>query len=184
MPIGEVGDGRMPPGSGPSTLTSQPNETAEAPGGADETAADARLEKLRAYYADVFERGQRYTGFLIAAGFAAFFTIWGGFRPIMPSWAILLTGAMIGTALILFIGYEIWKGRCMSIQAARLSAALLKATPATFDSIMAAENAISTRESLEANRLWPWVFYSTVVLGIGAAVLSALFGFLGAARLL
>jgi hypothetical protein len=136
------------------------------------------------FYNNSVAQATRYTTVLIAAGFAAFFTVWNGFRPLLPTWVILLTGSLIGAALILFIAYEIYKAAVSSNLNSQMANALLGADATTFDTIMSTLSSMGNREGLRQARIWPWIFYPNVALGIGAAVLLVVFGLLGSTGLL
>lgn len=145
---------------------------------------EAQLERLRKHAADTSEYATRYTNLVIAAGFAAFFAVWSAFIPHLPRWATLLTGSLIGAALILFIAWTVYQAWENGLSAKRTAAALLGATQQNFSARWDAVTKAERLAILRIYTLWPWIFLPTVALGLSAAVLLAGFGLFGAAGLL
>jgi hypothetical protein len=145
---------------------------------------DTQIRELREFHAQATERGSRYVTLLLAAGFAAFFTEWSGFRPRLSREIILLTGGMMGVSLLAFMGFEILKAFHLSMQTLRMNEALDGVTAENFAGRMVAEKALADREMALQGRIWPGVFILTVAAGMGAAAILTVAGLFGAAGLL
>lgn len=134
-----------------------------------------RLDKLVTVHAQLYSQGRDYTNFILVAGYAAFFALWSGMAGDIASHLRLWSGGLMGVSLLLFISWELVVMYNRMLAGNRLATVLAPSGyPDDFEARWdEAATAISRRE-LRSLRLWPYVFFPSVVTGLtGAAILGA-----------
>lgn len=120
-----------------------------------------------------YGKANSYSNIIIAAGYVGFFSLWGSLKKDLPFWAILVSGALILTSLLIFIGFELYKMISNSVQMHRISKRLQAPDMGTLTLIQKIERESSLRNA----KVWIFTVIPTVATGL-AAGLVLLFCFL------
>lgn len=135
---------------------------------------------------DFIDQNTRYNTLLMGAGYAAFLTLWSGFRPHLPPWAVLLSGSLVGVSLVFFVAWELIKS--IITQAAILKVGKIITTHSEHPDLIEMWRSAFRKSDLtmmSANRFWPWFYWPSVLGGIaGALILIIVSGVVGTAKLL
>ena len=121
-----------------------------------------------------YTRGRDYSNFIIAAGYAAFITLWAGTAKDIGSEARLLSGGLLGTSLIVFLAFEITKMVANMREQQVLSDAIWGSSSRQdlADRVRNASEMISMRDVM-IHDIWPLVFIGSLVPGlVGAGLLT------------
>ncbi|WP_155643195.1 hypothetical protein [Photobacterium leiognathi] len=112
----------------------------------------------------IYGKANSYSNVIIAAGYVGFFTLWSSLKNNLPQWAILSSGALMLTSLIIFIGFELYKMISVSIKMHRFSKRLQKPDMSTLSEIQRIEQ----KSALISARVWVFTVIPTVCTGVGA----------------
>lgn len=139
---------------------------------AQEALQDTYDRKLIANQASLFEKSQAYNNVILTLGYAGMFAIWNFIRDQMDPWDMKLIALLIGSSLVLFIGWTIFQMVLIARAAVAHSAVLAQVFPTMDEHIEAITEceAAVRRGALRFQRVWLWIFIPTVVLGFAAAV--------------
>lgn len=69
--------------------------------------AQAFFEAAAAYQGRMLEASSGYNQIVVLAGYAGFFAIWSATAIELPQWLVLLSGALMGFSLIVYVGWTV-----------------------------------------------------------------------------
>ncbi|WP_421739291.1 hypothetical protein [Caulobacter sp.] len=152
---------------------------APQPPAADES--DRIQQKALAFLKEAHQLGQGYNQALVALGFAAFLTVWAKLAPSLPRATVLLSGALLGLALVVFVAFHLLQMLARSLPGLKLGRDLQAGAgdPATQ---LAAFAAYEQRQLWSLGlilRAWPFVFFVSAGAGLGSALLIVGYAFWG-----
>ncbi|WP_404397409.1 hypothetical protein [Idiomarina loihiensis] len=125
------------------------------------------IEATKEIVAHIYGKANSYSNLIIVAGYVGFFTLWSSIRPELPNWAVLSSGGLILTSLMIFIAFEFYKMTSISIQMHRISKRLDKPNMGTLDEIQD----IQKRSSLNNAKAWIFTVIPTIVSGFLAGLI-------------
>lgn len=141
----------------------------------DADAAQQKMERIRQQLIDRVTRSsetmQAYTVVVIFGAFAALFTIWSYTKDYLGQWATYWVGALLGTSVIVFVAFEVFKVASAGFQSMKVVELLNKElTPEEFVS----EQRELVKKQNNFNHMvnypvWMAALVITVVTGFGSA---------------
>jgi hypothetical protein len=139
-----------------------------------------RHDEILASYQGFHRTATAYNAAMMGAGYAALFTIWNGTRHRLPDHAVLLSGALLGVSLMIYVLFELGKMAAWGSNAHEFSDLTEKAyTTADFERRWAEAQARQNRAITIANKFQPLAFWGSVITGFAAATLLAYAAFAG-----
>lgn len=70
--------------------------------------AQAFFEAAAAYQVRMLEASSGYNQIVVLGGYAGFFAIWSATAADLPRWLVLLSGALMGLSLIIYVGWTVY----------------------------------------------------------------------------
>lgn len=136
-------------------------------------ASERLLEKTLAWAKEMHSLASGYDQVVIVAGYAAFLTVWAQTAPHLARSVVLLSGALIGISLVLFVSFHVLQMAVRSHSAIALGIQLRKVNPTPIDQLQVyiTNQQKAAKSSSIILVVWPFVFYPAVITGIGAALL-------------
>jgi hypothetical protein len=130
---------------------------------------DKRQQILADYLTVAYEKGAAFTTVLLGAGYVGLFAIWGWVAPYLHEWQILTAALLIGSSLLIFMGWQIFG----MLNAAILNLRLAKTIDASkdFDAQMVAYQLAGKKFRVKLAILMPWVLGSCLSTGLAGALL-------------
>jgi hypothetical protein len=137
----------------------------------DLAAMEAILTKALAVQKEMYTLGQGYNQVILAAGYAAFLTLWAKMASAMPRHVVLLSGALFGCSLFIFVAYHIAQMLSRALPVLAMGKKL-HAASSTLEKLLAFEEyeAAALKNMAWAIKLWPFA----LILGVGLAATSAM----------
>ena len=123
------------------------------------------------YYRNTVEVGKGYTTVITGAGYAGLFALWLGIGGDVDRITRLGTGAALTASLVGFVLFEMLKAY-VELRSRNAFIATVSEHYHTIDFKlrMVEAEAAAIRETDAVNRLQPWFFWPTCVLGFGSAL--------------
>lgn len=135
-------------------------------------AADKLLDKLRDWMIEAINVATGYEQIIIAAGYAGFLTVWTQTAPHLPKLAVLWSGGLIATSLLVFVAFHIFSICVRSLGMLRMGKELMKhKSPQDQLAAMVEQQKRNGREAGIVLVVWPFAFVTSVVTGLAAAAL-------------
>jgi hypothetical protein len=141
----------------------------------EDAAEQQKMEKVRQQLIDRLHRTSEsmaaYTVVVIFGAFAAIFTIWSYTKDYLGEWATYWVGALLGTSIMVFVAFEVFKVAATGFSSVKVVELLNKdLSPSDF---FIQQKALVKKQS-EFNQLvnipiWKAALFITVVTGFGAA---------------
>lgn len=138
--------------------------------------AQAYFEAAAAYQSRMLEASSSYNQIVVLAGYAGFFTIWSATADDLPRWLVLLSGALMGISLIVYVGWTVIGMILLRSQMQRLLDALNDGPDGYLERVQAAE----AKGAVASNKLMRWwkpVLWAAGVPAAVAAILLAVAAF-------
>ncbi|WP_444624287.1 hypothetical protein [Halomonas sp. AOP27-A1-34] len=126
-----------------------------------------QLDNVKEIVAQVYKDSNSYSNVIIAAGYVGFFALWSSLKEDLPMWAILSSGALILTSLLIFISFEVYKMCSSSLGLRRVANGLSRPNQNTLAEIQR----IQTQMSINNARVWIFTVIPTVITGVGAGLI-------------
>jgi hypothetical protein len=105
-----------------------------------------------------------YTNLVIAAGYAAYFTLWSTLKGDLPNWLYATSGLLITLSLLIFIAWEIAK-MIWSAIAFRNIENRLASRAGSPEAITKWQQEILTFDR-RVSRIWVWFLVPTIMFGL------------------
>lgn len=141
----------------------------------NEVAEQQRMERVRYQLIERLSRSgdtmQAYTVVVIFGAFAALFTIWSYTKDYLGQWATYWVGALLGTSIMVFVAFEVFKVASSGFHSQKVLELLNKElSPREFF----AEQKSLVKKQNDFNQLinypiWMAALFITVVTGFGSA---------------
>jgi hypothetical protein len=126
---------------------------------------DKQIKALQELATQLQSNSNGYTNLVLVAGYAGFFTFWATLSNTLPQWLYLLTGLLIISSLLAFIGWEVIKMIWSTLYFNRVQRDLSR-NPGR-ETVARFQNSIQ-QFVRASNRVWIWFLVPTVALGFGA----------------
>lgn len=130
----------------------------------------AFYEALGSYHSRLLEASSGYNQIVVLGGYAGFFTIWAATSTDLPRWLVLLTGGLIGSSLIVYVGWTVANMIMMRSHMQRMMDEIAKGEEGFLERVQAAETK-SIAASNKLMRFWKPVLWTA---GLPALAGSAL----------
>lgn len=140
-----------------------------------EAAAEKMIETLVKILSSSYDKAIAYTNVVIVAGYAAFFAIWGGTKPVLTEWLAITSALLMVVSAAVFVFFELFK----MVQSSRSFLQLqgiaadeqARKDPEVFQSKVKAFEASQRQDSLRFLKVWVVVMYVTVSTAVLAVAL-------------
>jgi hypothetical protein len=128
---------------------------------------DKQIKAAQELTTQLQSNANTYTNLVLVAGYAGFFTFWATLSKALPPWLYLLTGFLIISSLLAFIGWEVTK---MVWGTLHLNAVQKNLTGKAGPEVLAQFQNSLQQFARASNRVWVWFLVPTVVFGFGAGI--------------
>ena len=128
-------------------------------------------DRLITLSSETYGHAAAYDNAVIIAGYAAFFALWSGVASDITPTARLVTVALMGVSLVLYITWHMIQMLTRQYWDRKLAATFAHVgNPMTFDQLYLAadqKRGIALQRTL---RFWPYIFVPSLAFGLGGAV--------------
>lgn len=111
-----------------------------------------------------------YAAVIVFGSYGAFFTLWVGVKALVPEWAVLISGIMIGASVVSFILFEIVQVYDISVKAFEESAINKITDPVKFSEAYDDRIRMALAEQSAGKKFWQATYWISVVAGFGGAI--------------
>lgn len=134
--------------------------------------AQAFFEAAAAYQSRMLEASSGYNQIVVLGGYAGFFAIWSGTAAALPRWLVLVSGALMGFSLIVYVGWTIYGMIVRASHMQRMMDEIKKGPEGFLPRVQAAEakGAIAVNHYM---RFWKPVLWAACAPALVAACLLA-----------
>jgi hypothetical protein len=138
---------------------------------AEEREAEKVRDRLIALSSEAYGHAAAYDNAVVVAGYAAFFALWSGVANDITPTARLITVALMGASLVLYITWHMIQMLTRQYWDRALGATFAHVgNPMTFDQLyleVDQKRGIALQRTL---RFWPYIFVPSLAFGMGGAV--------------
>jgi hypothetical protein len=126
------------------------------------------LKELADFQTATFDNATAYSKLILGLGYVGFFAAWSGSKQYLPPKALVLSALCMTVSLVLYLIFEI-------IRAAVMSHLSVEFSRMPMGSESEAETSFRVYREKEkkllkpVNRIWPAIFYSSVITGLSGA---------------
>lgn len=134
--------------------------------------AQAFFEAAAAYQSRMLEASSGYNQIVVLGGYAGFFTIWSATAAELPRWLVLVSGALMGLSLIVYVGWTVYGMVLRSNFMQRMMGEIKKGPDGFLARVQAAEaeGAIAVAHYM---RFWKPILWTACAPALIAALLVA-----------
>lgn len=125
------------------------------------------LNAIKEVVSHSYGKANSYSNVIIAAGYVGFFTLLGNVKSYLPLWAVLVSGALILTSVLIFIGFELFKMISISIQIHKITKRIQVPNMQNIEQIQLIEREYALRNA----KVWVFTIVPTVVTGFSAGLI-------------
>jgi hypothetical protein len=129
-------------------------------------------EVVASYQSRLLEASSGYNQVVVLAGYAGFFTIWSAVRDDVPHWLLLISGALMGVSLIIYVAWTVWGMVLKQTHIQRMIEEIAKGPEGYLARVQAAE-AKNVAEVAGYSKIWKPVVWSSGLTALAAAILVA-----------
>jgi hypothetical protein len=130
-------------------------------------------EATASYQSRMLEASSGYNQVVVLAGYAGFFAIWSATADDLPRWVVLLSGALMGVSLAVYVAWVVYSMVMMRSHMQRLLNEIAKGPDGYLERVQKVEVDIVAKTSTYL-RLWkPVVWISGVPAALAALLLTS-----------